>query len=143
MQDLIEMRLSAVFRRSITIAGSGRTDAGVHATGQVFHTDLPPVLPGSWVTTKAKQKRRAKWAAQREAGQQPTPAQTVGGNSDLPTAVSGAGENGGSILPAPPAVDAAAMFRLLSRGLPPTLTVLEVEPVAPDFHARNSCVGKR
>ena len=39
MQDVIEHRLKAVFGRDIRIHGSGRTDAGVHALGQVFHFD--------------------------------------------------------------------------------------------------------
>ena len=39
VQDVIEHRLKAVFGRDIRIHGSGRTDAGVHALGQVFHFD--------------------------------------------------------------------------------------------------------
>ena len=39
IQDVIEARLSQIFRHAIRIHGSGRTDAGVHARGQVFHFD--------------------------------------------------------------------------------------------------------
>lgn len=39
VQDAIEARLAAIFRRPVRIHGSGRTDAGVHARGQVFHFD--------------------------------------------------------------------------------------------------------
>lgn len=39
VQDVIEARLKAIFKRDIRIHGSGRTDAGVHAHGQVFHFD--------------------------------------------------------------------------------------------------------
>ncbi len=39
VQDAIEARLARVFRKPIRIYGSGRTDAGVHAKGQVFHFD--------------------------------------------------------------------------------------------------------
>ncbi len=39
MQDVIEARLAGIFGRQIRISGSGRTDAGVHALGQVFHFD--------------------------------------------------------------------------------------------------------
>jgi tRNA pseudouridine38-40 synthase len=39
IQDLIEARLAAVFKGPVRIHGSGRTDAGVHARGQVFHFD--------------------------------------------------------------------------------------------------------
>ncbi len=39
IQDHIERRLSEIFGDAIRIYGSGRTDAGVHAHGQVFHFD--------------------------------------------------------------------------------------------------------
>ena len=39
IQDVIEARLAAIIKHSIRIHGSGRTDAGVHALGQVFHFD--------------------------------------------------------------------------------------------------------
>ena len=39
IQDVIEARLAEVLGVSLRIHGSGRTDAGVHARGQVFHFD--------------------------------------------------------------------------------------------------------
>jgi tRNA pseudouridine38-40 synthase len=39
LQDLIEKRLEEIFKQRIVIHGSGRTDSGVHARGQVFHFD--------------------------------------------------------------------------------------------------------
>lgn len=39
IQDFIEARLAVIFETQIRIHGSGRTDAGVHARGQVFHFD--------------------------------------------------------------------------------------------------------
>lgn len=39
IQDLIEKRLAEIFKERIVIHGSGRTDSGVHARGQVFHFD--------------------------------------------------------------------------------------------------------
>jgi tRNA pseudouridine38-40 synthase len=39
VQDVIEARLTQIFHTPIRIHGSGRTDAGVHALGQVFHFD--------------------------------------------------------------------------------------------------------
>jgi tRNA pseudouridine38-40 synthase len=39
VQDVIEARLAAVLGAPVRIHGSGRTDAGVHARGQVFHFD--------------------------------------------------------------------------------------------------------
>lgn len=41
IQDVIEARLAQIFRSALRIHGSGRTDAGVHAHGQVFHFDAP------------------------------------------------------------------------------------------------------
>jgi len=39
VQDFIERRLKVIFERPVRISGSGRTDSGVHARGQVFHFD--------------------------------------------------------------------------------------------------------
>jgi tRNA pseudouridine38-40 synthase len=39
IQDVIEARLAQIFKGPVRIHGSGRTDAGVHAHGQVFHFD--------------------------------------------------------------------------------------------------------
>ncbi len=39
VQDVIETRITEIFGKLIRIHGSGRTDAGVHALGQVFHFD--------------------------------------------------------------------------------------------------------
>ena len=39
VQDFIERRLAGIFKAPVSIQGSGRTDAGVHARGQVFHFD--------------------------------------------------------------------------------------------------------
>ena len=39
IQDVIEARLAQIFKTQVRIHGSGRTDAGVHAHGQVFHFD--------------------------------------------------------------------------------------------------------
>ncbi len=39
VQEVIEKRLQVVFKEPIRVHGSGRTDSGVHASGQVFHFD--------------------------------------------------------------------------------------------------------
>ncbi len=39
IQDVIEARLAKIFKVPVRLHGSGRTDAGVHALGQVFHFD--------------------------------------------------------------------------------------------------------
>ena len=39
IQDLIERQLRKILGERIRLEGSGRTDSGVHALGQVFHFD--------------------------------------------------------------------------------------------------------
>ena len=39
IQDVIEARLAEILKTPLRIHGSGRTDSGVHALGQVFHFD--------------------------------------------------------------------------------------------------------
>ena len=69
VQDVIEARLAVIFKSPIRIHGSGRTDAGVHANGQVFHFDaewrhapekmLPAFRTGLPPTVQIKSVRRA------------------------------------------------------------------------------------
>lgn len=40
VQETIEKVLSQILNQAISIQGSGRTDAGVHAKGQTFHFDI-------------------------------------------------------------------------------------------------------
>jgi tRNA pseudouridine38-40 synthase len=44
VQGVLEDALERVARRQVSLSVAGRTDAGVHATGQVAHTDLPAEL---------------------------------------------------------------------------------------------------
>ena len=41
VQETLEQALGTVLRRPVELTVAGRTDAGVHATGQVAHTDVP------------------------------------------------------------------------------------------------------
>ncbi len=45
VQGVIQEALKKITQTEITIHASGRTDAGVHARGQVFHFDSPKELP--------------------------------------------------------------------------------------------------
>lgn len=44
LQDLIEEAISRIARVDVESIVAGRTDAGVHATGQVVHVDVPDVI---------------------------------------------------------------------------------------------------
>eukprot|EP01052_Picozoa_sp_SAG31_P031528 SAG31_NODE_3350_length_4375_cov_1.732226_1_plen_385_part_00 len=149
VQDVIEARLSAIFRRSITIAGSGRTDAGVHAIGQVFHVDLPPHLPWLVAPSKAKMSRHKRLSQVEETrlktavtSSSSAVASSVNERERLERTDRLLESNDQAEMTAP-VLDADTVLQLLSRGLPPEVTVLSAELAKPGFHARNSCVGKR
>lgn len=48
IQEELETRLSRICNCPVRVHGSGRTDAGVHATGQVAHFDAPEGLAIPW-----------------------------------------------------------------------------------------------
>jgi tRNA pseudouridine38-40 synthase len=49
VQGIIEQALETLYRRPVKIVGAGRTDAGVHAAGQVAHFDPPLPIPPAGV----------------------------------------------------------------------------------------------
>lgn len=55
MQDELERGLATVLRTDVDLTVAGRTDAGVHATGQVVHAD---VVRGVWEAQREKLVRR-------------------------------------------------------------------------------------
>lgn len=52
VQDILQAAISEIVKQPISVHGSGRTDAGVHADGQVAHFQPPPSIdmnPYNWV----------------------------------------------------------------------------------------------
>lgn len=45
VQSTIEQGIKTIFKKEVLVEGAGRTDAGVHALGQVAHLDLPYEIP--------------------------------------------------------------------------------------------------
>lgn len=49
VQGVLEQALETLYRRPVSAVGAGRTDAGVHAAGQVAHFDPPLAIPPAGV----------------------------------------------------------------------------------------------
>lgn len=45
VQEAVESALERLYRTRVSITGAGRTDAGVHAAGQIVHFDAPLQIP--------------------------------------------------------------------------------------------------
>lgn len=72
IQELLESALAAIQQREVRVAGAGRTDAGVHATGQVASFPFAHAMPCD-VLTRALNARlpedvRVLWADERAEG---------------------------------------------------------------------------
>ena len=47
VQEILEKSLLKITNNTVTTFAAGRTDAGVHASGQVVHFDVDCVIPGN------------------------------------------------------------------------------------------------
>ncbi len=45
VQEVVETAIAKILRHDVRIHGAGRTDAGVHAIGQVAHLEVPETFP--------------------------------------------------------------------------------------------------
>ena len=132
IQDIIEVRLSKLFDHRIHVAASGRTDAGVHAKGQIIHFDVP---------------RHADALGRRAAGHLRKALQSdVCTSEDIATLL----EN--TLVADAWRVEGGSDSRKLGKdgrqldngNLPCDVQILSVSPApCPNFHAREKCIGKR
>jgi tRNA pseudouridine(38-40) synthase len=121
IQDVLEKRLGSVLLgkdKRLSVAGSGRTDAGVHARAQVFHFDWPR---NHWTFPDADDEEEPE------------------GDGD--TSSSGGRRPGRGLGVAK--LTAERLLETLRHGLPLTIRVMSVEPISQRFHARHSCTAKR
>ena len=47
VQEILELALFKISHNNVKTFAAGRTDAGVHASGQVVHFDIDCVIPGN------------------------------------------------------------------------------------------------
>lgn len=52
VQGVLTEALTTLLRAPVTLIVAGRTDAGVHATGQVAHADVPAGLDAEWLVRR-------------------------------------------------------------------------------------------
>ena len=134
IQDIIEVRLSKLFDHRIHVAASGRTDAGVHAKGQVIHFEVP---------------RNADVLGRRAAGHLRKALQSDGCTcEDIATILENTLVADAWRVEGGTSSDSRKLSedgRLLDNGnLPCDVQILSVSPApCPNFHAREQCVGKR
>ena len=104
---LQEVALADLMRSPVTVMGAGRTDAGVHALGQVFHADL----------------RRIPRGAAPPADDHCPPQASAGGGSTAAAA---------SLQPYTP----GEIVRAVNQRLPPNIAVTSAAVAPAGFHAR-------
>ena len=51
VQEIVEKALYKITHQTVKSFAAGRTDAGVHASGQVVHFDIDCVIPGNSYST--------------------------------------------------------------------------------------------
>ena len=47
VQEILDRALLKITKNSVKTFAAGRTDAGVHASGQVVHFDIDSIIPGN------------------------------------------------------------------------------------------------
>ena len=147
VQGCLEHRLRGLLRREARVVAHGRTDAGVHSAGTVFHCDMTRAeaarLAG-FMSRKRRRRREGGGGGEREGG-----AAGGGGGGGKGGRVGAGGGEGGEAAGGGH-LDLAAAAQCLMNAfeegttvLPDQLRVLSCDAVcAARFHARRSSCGK-
>lgn len=164
VQEALETALSKIIGRPVACRAAGRTDAGVHAMGQVVSFRLGCVPPDAGVpaagAAPAAPPSSRPAAAPPPTGGHPTGGHPTGGH---PTGEPPTGETPTSEPPTsepltsepptgepptgePPAGERVVTLRSIIRGtnyhLPPAIRILDAQLAADEFDARFSASGK-
>ena len=115
VQDFIEGRLSTIFGAPCRVAGCSRTDAGVHAQGQVIHFEPPALLNDSLLNNPTQKWRIA-----------PHLKEALLQKDDEAVA---------EVL--------RSMLCRENAGLPSSIQIQQIQTCHPAFHARHSAISKR
>jgi len=128
VQGELEGALARLLRVPVTLTVAGRTDAGVHATGQVAHADLPAAV----------------WAGLGRPRRRAAPDVSGSGRVDPPVRVAAPAPGGAPSSGAASSLVAGAdLVRRLAGVLPADVRVRAVTEAEPGFDARFSAIWRR
>ena len=144
VQEALETALGKIVGRPVACRAAGRTDAGVHAMGQVVSFRLGCVPPDA--VAPAASAAPAPSLSSRPATAPPPPGEPL--TSESPTGESPTGQAPPDEPPPdePPPGERVVTLRSIIRGtnyhLPPAIRILDAQLAADEFDARFSASGK-
>jgi len=138
IQAAIQLVLQTILQRPIKISGSGRTDAGVHALGQVAHFTLETAVRDGKAIRDFESESVSLEGEHPQKPKDPSNETDSGSkgciNLQSPTAV--------SRVTGQEPIDLDKTFASVNRLLPPDIRILSLKEAPADFHARYSATSK-